>query len=219
VQSIICPPFIFLSELNELYSGHRIVLGAQDVFWEKGGAYTGEISPEEIKSVGAKYVILGHSERRALGETNEIVNEKVIASLKAGLNVILCIGESNRDSYALYLKFLREELESALLDVPKKELNNLIVAYEPIWAIGKRAKDAMSPHKMHEMSIFIKKILTETFDKKSASKVPVLYGGSVEPENAEGLLALGEIDGFLLGHASLDAGQFNEILRIASKLK
>lgn len=217
VQTVICPPNVFLSELNKLYSGHRMSLGAQDVFWEKRGAYTGEVSADEIKSVGGKFVIVGHSERRAYGETNEIVNKKVIASLKAGLNVILCIGESKRDSHALYLKFLTEELESALSGVSRKELANLIVAYEPIWAIGKSAKDAISSHEMHEMYIFVKKTITEIFDKKSAAKVPVLYGGSAEPDNAEMLLAQSEIDGFLVGRASLNAEKFSKILEIANK--
>ena len=127
VQTVICPPYVYLTELNKLYSGHKISLGAQNVFWEESGAYTGEVSPNEIKSVGAKYVIVGHSERRALGETNKIVNKKVIASLKAGLNVILCIGESKRDSHALYLKFLREEIERALAGVQKKNLQILLL--------------------------------------------------------------------------------------------
>ncbi|MFQ5661943.1 MAG: triose-phosphate isomerase [Candidatus Paceibacteria bacterium] len=216
VQTVICPPYVFISPLNKLYSGHRIALGVQDVFWKEKGSYTGEVSPEEIKSVGAKYVILGHSERRELGETNEMVNKKVIASLKAGLNVILCIGESKRDAHALYLKFLTEELKTALSGVQRKMLRNLIVAYEPIWAIGKTTDDAMSPHKMHEMNIFIKKIFAELYDKKTALNIPIIYGGSAEPGNVKELLREGEIDGFLVGHASLDAGEFSEILKIAN---
>lgn len=216
VQTVICPPVVYLSELNKLYSGHRISLGAQNVFWEKKGSYTGEISSDEIKSVGGKFVIVGHSERRALGETNEIVNKKIIASLKAGLNVILCIGENKRDSYALYLKFLRNEIEGALFGVSKKMLKNLIIAYEPIWAIGKTEHDAISPHQMHEMCIFIKKIFIELYGKKFTFNVPIIYGGSVEPGNVDKLLAQEEIDGFLVGHASLKADQFNEILRITN---
>ncbi|HJO89879.1 MAG: triose-phosphate isomerase [Candidatus Pacebacteria bacterium] len=217
VQTVICPPNVFISELNKLYSGHRVSFGAQDVFWKEKGSYTGEISPEEIKSVGAEYVILGHSEARAFGETNEIVNKKVIASLKAGLNVILCIGESKRDAHALYLKFLTEQLKTALLSVGRKELKNLIVAYEPIWAIGKTDEDAISPHQMHEMYIFIKKTLTELYDKKIALNIPIIYGGSAEPDNVNELLVEGEVDGFLVGHASLEAREFNEILKIANK--
>lgn len=216
IQTVICPPNVFISELNKLYSGHRISLGAQNVFWEEKGSYTGEVSADEIKSVGGKFVIIGHSEARALGETNEIVNKKVKASLKAGLNVILCIGESKRDSHALYLKFLEEEIKVALSGVSRKELSNLIVAYEPIWAIGKSAEDAISSHQMHEMYIFVKKTITEAYDKKSAEKVPILYGGSVEVENAERLLEKGEVDGFLVGHSSLKADQFSEILQIVN---
>lgn len=219
VQTVICPPSVYLSELNKLYSGHRLALGAQNVFWESRGSYTGELSAEMIKDVGVKYAIIGHSERRALGETNEMVNKKVIAGLKSGLNIILCIGENKRDSRALYLNFLKEELESALQGAQKRNLRNLIVAYEPIWAIGKNADDAISPHQTHEMYIFIKKILTELYDKKSAANASIIYGGSAEPDNAEKLLTYGEMDGLLVGHMSLDAGKFNEILKIANARK
>ncbi len=216
IQTVICPPFVYINELNKMYSGHRIEIGAQNVFWENKGKYTGEISPSALKSVGAKYVIVGHSEARALGESNADVNKKVNIVLKTGLKVVLCIGESKRDSQALYLKFLKEELESALSDVPKNHLKNLIITYEPIWAIGKTADDAVSPHQMYEMYIFIKKILTELYGKFSASNVPIIYGGSAEPGNVEELLTQGEVDGFLVGHASLEAQQFNEILKITN---
>jgi triosephosphate isomerase (TIM) len=217
VQTVICPPYVYLSEFNRLSSGHRVALGAQDVFWEENGPHTGELSSQMLKSVGAKYVIIGHSERRAIGESNADVNKKVITALKAGLNVILCIGESKRDSQAFYLKFLREEIESALSSVPKNHLKNLIIAYEPIWAIGKTADNALSSHQMHEMYIFIRKILAEIYTKNIAFNAPIIYGGSAEPDNVKELLDNGEIDGFLVGHASLEAGQFNEILNIANK--
>lgn len=218
VQTVICPPSVYINELGKMYSGRRIALGAQNVFWENKGPYTGKLSPEMLKSVGVKYVIIGHSERRALGENNADVNKKIITALKSGLNVILCIGESKRDSQALYLEFLKEELESALLGVPKNHLKNLLVAYEPIWAIGKTEDNAISPHQMHEMYIFIKKIITELYDKKIALEILVLYGGSVEPGNAKELLNQGEIDGFLVGHASLEANKFNDILKISNAL-
>lgn len=217
VQTVICSPSVYINELNKMYSGHRIEVGAQDVFWENKGSYTGELSPEALKSVGAKYVIIGHSERRALGETNDDVNKKIRTALKAGLNVVLCIGENKRDSQALYLKFLQEEIKSALSNVSRNHIKNLIITYEPIWAIGKTEDDAVSPHQMHEMYIFIKKILTELYGKNAAQSVPIIYGGSAEPGNVEGLLEYGEVDGFLVGHASLDAGEFNEILKIANE--
>jgi triosephosphate isomerase len=217
IQTVICSPSIYINELNKMYSGHRVEVGAQDVFWENEGSHTGEISPVALKSVGAKYVIIGHSERRALGETNVDVNKKVVATLKEGLNVVLCIGESKRDSQALYLKFLQEELESALIGVPKNHLKNLIVTYEPVWAIGKTAGDAVSSHQMHEMSIFIKKILIGLYGKNTMQNVPIIYGGSAEPGNVRELLDKGEVDGFLVGHASLKASEFNEILKITNE--
>lgn len=219
VETIICPPYIYINELKKMYSGHRIIIGAQNVFWEEEGAYTGEISSKMLKDIGAKYVIIGHSERRALGETNKDINKKVIASFKAGLGVILCIGENKRDSQALYLNFLKEELQNALIGTQKKNIKNLIIAYEPIWAIGKTADDAISSHQMHEMYIFIRKILTEIFDKKTASYASIIYGGSVEIKNVKELLAYGEIDGFLAGHSSLIPEQFNKILEMTNSFK
>lgn len=219
IQTIICPPFVYINELNKMYSGHRISIGAQNTFWEEEGSYTGEISSKMLKDVGVKYVIIGHSERRALGETDKDINKKVISAFKAGLNIILCIGENKRDPQALYLKFLKEELQNALLSVQNKNLKNLIIAYEPIWAIGKTADDAISSHQMHEMYIFIRKTLTEIFDKKNASYPPIIYGGSVETKNTEELLAYGEIDGFLVGHASVKPEQFNKILEITNSFK
>lgn len=216
VQTVVCSPSVYIYELNKMYSGHRLEVGAQDVFWEDEGKYTGELSPLALKSVGAKYVIIGHSERRELGESNIDINKKVIAALKSGLNVILCIGENKRDPQAFYLKFLREELESALSDVRENLLKNLIVTYEPLWAIGKNADDAVSSHQMYEMYIFIKKILTEIYGKNIASIVPIIYGGSVESGNARELLKDGETDGFLVGHASLKAKDFNEIIKIVN---
>ena len=218
VQTVICSPSVYIAELSKMYSGHRLEVGAQDVFWENKGKHTGELSPTALKSVGAQYVIIGHSERRALGESNTDVNKKVAAALKAGLNVVLCIGESKRDSQALYLKFLREELESALSGVPKNHLKNLIITYEPLWAIGKSADDAVSSHQMHEMYLFIRKILTEIYTKNIAFNVPIIYGGSAEPDNVKELLDSGEIDGFLVGHSSLKASQFNEILKITNSI-
>ena len=139
--------------------------------------------------------------------------EKTGKSLEEWRNVL---AEKAFEKHGQAVKFLKEELESALQGVNRKNLKNLIVAYEPIWTIGKTADDAMSPHKMHEMYIFIKKILTELYGKNPTLNVPIIYGGSAEPNNVEGLLSYGEIDGFLVGHASLEAGEFNEILKIAN---
>jgi len=219
VQTVVCPPFIYLSELKKTVSGNRCVLGAQDSFWEsKEKAHTGEISPVMLSMLGVKYVILGHSEKRALGESDEIVNKKVKESLKEDFKVILCVGESERDEHGEYTKFIKNELTASLSKVGKKDLKNIIVAYEPIWAIGKKAKRAAQPEDSLEVSILIKKILTDMFGKDVAMKTPVLYGGSVNPENAESFLIDGGVDGLLVGRASLDIKKFSEILKVSNSL-
>lgn len=216
VDTIICPPFIYLSELKKLYSGKKIAIGAQNVFGEVKGSFTGEINASQLKDMGATYVIIGHSERRALGETDEMVNDKLVLALKEGLNVILCIGESERDSHGKYLHFLREQITSAFLKVKPNDLSNIMIAYEPIWAIGKTGDDAITPQKLHETTLFIKRVLMDLYNKKVAMDTSIIYGGSVEPENTEALLSDGEVQGFLVGHASLDAKSFGEILNIAN---
>jgi len=214
VTLIVCPPFIYL---NELRGTSKVALGAQNVFFEGDGAHTGEIDPSMLKNLGAKYVIIGHSERRALGEDFPLIQRKTAGALEAGLRVILCIGERERDHEANYLAFLSEELRSALTGISPKQLKNLIIAYEPIWAIGKNAEQAMKPEEVHEMVIYVRKILSELFNRKVAEKVPVLYGGSVEHDNIERLLRIGAADGFLVGHASLDAKQFVEMIQIVDE--
>jgi len=217
IETVICPPFVYLSELALYYSGSKIKFGAQDVFWEEKGSRTGEVSPLMLKSVGADYCIIGHSERRELGESNEQVSKKVKVALKAGLRVIICVGESERDERATYLSFLKEELQSAFSGVSSKQLKNIYIAYEPIWAIGKSSKEAMQPSQVHEMSLYVKKLLVEKYGKKIALEVPVLYGGSVDSKNVEALFKRGDVDGFLIGRASLDAEMFSEMLQIISK--
>ncbi|PIP87409.1 triose-phosphate isomerase [Candidatus Campbellbacteria bacterium CG22_combo_CG10-13_8_21_14_all_36_13] len=214
---IICPPAIFLGDLQMAHSGNKISIGAQNVFWENPssgrGAFTGEISANQLIDSSVEYVIVGHSERRALGETNEIVAEKLHTIVEAKLTPILCIGERLRDEEGEYLSFIKEQIETALRDVPHNKIKNIIIAYEPVWAIG-RGDDAMGPKDMHEVSLYIHKILVSMFGKKIASGVDVVYGGSVERSNAEELIKGGEISGFLVGHASLYADHFIDIVKI-----
>ena len=219
VQTVICPPNIYISELKKMTGGHRCVLGAQNSFWSEKQENTGEVSPRMLKNLGVRYVILGHSERRALGETDGLVSKKASVCLKEGLVVVLCVGESQRDEHGEYAKFIKDEITQSLKKVQKKFLNNLIIAYEPIWAIGKGALRAASPEDALEVSILIKKTLTEMFNKSTAMSVPVLYGGSVNPQNAESFLVEGEMDGLLVGRASLDADKFSEILKISNNIK
>lgn len=216
-RAIICPPFVFLAELIVKFK--KMSFGVQDLFWEEKGAYTGEISVAMAKNIGAKYVIIGHSERRELGETNEIINKKIKNALKNNLKVIFCIGEQERDLEGNYLYFIKNEIEEGLKGVSKKLLKNLIVAYEPIWAIGKKGEDADKPEDVFQMSIYIRRVLLGIAGKKLSRNIPILYGGSAEPGNAEKLLKEGGMQGFLVGHASLVPKDFNKILKIANSIK
>ena len=213
VDIVVAPPFPFISEMERITPSRRIELCAQDGSFEVGGAHTGEVSMTMLKSVGVTAVIVGHSERRASGETDEIVYKDVMAALKHSLTVILCVGEKKRDSHGDYLTFVETQLRTALKDVPKTKLKYMVIAYEPVWAIG-TGKTA-TPEDAREMRIFIMKILSDLYDRKAAEQMRILYGGSVKPENAEDLLEVGEADGFLIGGASLKAKSFVSIINTA----
>jgi triosephosphate isomerase len=218
VSIIVCPPTPFLSPLRSSYSGKKIVFGAQDIFTESKGAHTGAVTASMMASVGASTIIVGHSERRVSGDTNDEVAKKLRLVFDAGLSAILCIGERERDHSGKYLAFIEEEIKSALSGIDLKTLGRLTIAYEPIFAIGKSADAALKPHDIHEMTLFIRRILSEKYDRDSAFRIPILYGGSVEVANAEGILRDGEVQGFLIGHASLDPAAFKEILSIAESV-
>ena len=192
-------------------------LGAQDSFWGDKGAYTGEISVEMLYNIGARYVILGHSERRALGENNNDINKKIKASISAGLRPILCVGESIRDENHEYLNFIKMQIEECLNGISKDSISKVIIAYEPIWAIGKGSYPA-TPEEFREMNIFIRKILNDKFGAKMIGKIRIIYGGSADEKNTEGFIKDGEADGFLLGRASLDAKKFSKIVEICETL-
>lgn len=218
VQTVICPPLVYVSELKKLVSGHRVVIGAQNAWFESEGAFTGEVSIAMLASVGAQYVIVGHSERRAMGESDELINKKVLAGVKAGIIVVLCVGERDRDPDGVYLKFITEQIKEALHGVQKKELKKIVIAYEPIWAIGKNAIHPSSPDDALEVSILIKRTLADLYGKDS-SVIQVLYGGSVDAKNAWEFLLKSQVNGLLVGRASLDAKVFGEILKSADQIK
>jgi len=211
----IAPPSIYLAELRPFAKGKRLRLASQDIFWEPKGAYTGETSASMLKSVGVKYVIVGHSERRAGGETDEEVNKKVVAALKAEFDVIVCVGEKKRDTQGNYLEYVEKQVRAALAGVAKSKLGRIVIAYEPIWAIG-TGKNA-TPTDAHEMKLFIQRVLTNMYGRPVLSKIRILYGGSVNAKNAELLLSEGMVDGFLVGGASLRAAEFATIVTLASK--
>lgn len=218
VQTVVCPPFVFVGDLKKLAMGNRCTLGAQNAWIAKDGAYTGEVSPAMLASMGINYVIIGHSERRELGETDELINKKVVAGVKAGLMVVLCVGERERDVDGEYLKYIANQIRLALVGVSKKDLSNLIVAYEPIWAIGKNATHSATADDALEVSILIKRSLSYLYGKEG-SAVPVLYGGSVDAKNGADILEKSQIAGLLVGRASLDPAVFGEILRGVEKIK
>lgn len=214
-EVIVCPPAIYFATLAKLKTP-KVLLGSQNLFWEQSGSYTGEMSAAMIQAAGGEYAIIGHSERRELGETAEMINKKVLASVSKDLGTILCIGEKERDTQGNYLAFVKEQLTTALVGIQKKSISNLVIAYEPVWAIGKT--EAMKGADMHEMMLYIKKVLTDLFGQDYAKSVPVLYGGSVSPLNAEDIVANGHVNGLLVGRQSLDPIQFKEILSIVDKV-
>lgn len=209
-QTVICPPFIYLEALKT--SGHRCALGAQNLSHESEGAHTGEVSYLALKNLGLKYCIIGHSERRAMGETDEDINQKVKASLRGMMVPIICVGEQERDASGQYLSFLKNQLETAVRGLPKSSIKDIVVAYEPIWAIGKNAKAPATPREVFEISIFIKKILSDLYGMKSVPPTKILYGGSVDLANISYFAEEALVDGFLVGRASLDKEVFSQMI-------
>jgi triosephosphate isomerase len=194
------------------------LLGAQNCASADEGAMTGEYSPTMLLSVGAKFVILGHSERRAMGETSEEVAVKAARALGHNLQVIICVGEKERDAESGFYREVKEQLEASLRGVPTKYGRRVVVAYEPIWAIGEKAKRAATTEDFREMRVLLRNVLVDHFGRSAGFAVPILYGGSVDEKNAEGFLRQGEADGLLVGRASLDPARFGAILRIASAI-
>jgi triosephosphate isomerase len=176
------------------------------------------VSARQAKSVGAEYAIVGHSERRKAGDTNETVGEKARQALEAGMRVIACVGETERDHHAKYLSVVREQVRTVLLAIEKKHLAWVTIAYEPVWAIGKGYDTALKASDIHEMTIFIKKVVAEFVSKKIALKTPVLYGGSLNFENAQIVLRDSGCDGLLVGRQSLDSNAFCDIISYANSL-
>jgi len=217
LSTFIIPPAVYLGSAAKKIKSFAY-LGSQDVFFSGDSTVTGAVTADMLRNLGAKAVIIGHSERRRLGETNQVVSEKVKTALKSGLIPIVCVGEEVHDSEGNYFELLNEQIRSSLEGVRRKDdAHKIIVAYEPVWAIGRRAKEAMQPTELSQMVIYIKKVLTEVFGRDSAGRMPILYGGSVEPSNAKDLVTSTGIKGFLVGHASLEAKSFGEIAQALLK--
>jgi len=211
LEIVICPPFaylpIFFSKKPLLFE-----LGAQDCFWEEKGAFTGEICPLMLKSLGCQYVILGHSERRRhLKETDEMINRKIKMTLSAKLRPILCVGETwDERKENLTQKILKLQIEKGLKGVEKKNLKKIIIAYEPVWAIG--TGKACSPDEAEKGGDFIRKVISRLSNKKIAKSIQIIYGGSVNSQNAAGYIFGAKFQGLLPGGASLDVKEFSGII-------
>jgi triosephosphate isomerase len=213
VDVVVAPPFVSLYPVAEVLRGSGIALSGQDLFWEDKGAFTGAISPTMLLDVGCEYVIIGHSERRQyFGETDETVNRKVRAALVHGLLQIMCIGESleQRENGETF-KIVEAQLDGGLRDLQKEAIRSMVIAYEPIWAIG-TGKTA-TPEQAQEVHAFIRDYLNNHFGPDVGGAVRIQYGGSVNPENIDDLMAKPDIDGALVGGASLKAANFTRIAR------
>ncbi len=209
----IAPPFTAMHHLSHLVAGSPIKLCAQDVFWEKSGAFTGEISAEMLRDVGCEYVIVGHSERRAtFHETDEVVNKKLLAALREGLKPIFCIGETLEErEMEETLSVVKRQLNEGLKGVLDGQMKDVVIAYEPIWAIG--TGRAATPEQAEDVHNAVRNYLYDIFGLEPARGTRILYGGSVKPENIDSLMAQPNIDGALVGGASLKAPDFARIIR------
>jgi triosephosphate isomerase (TIM) len=211
---VLCPPFVYLSLLSQS-AGSHFFLGAQNASYETLGPFTGEVSFSELSQFKVDYVILGHSERRKMGESDELINKKVRAVVGGGMTAIICVGESVRDNNGNFYNFIKQQIIFSLKDVSKKSLNQVVIAYEPIWAVG--AKEAVSPRDLHEMSIFIKKVLRDLCGAFSES-VRIIYGGDADKVNADVLVRDGNVSGLLVGRESLRVKDFIEIIKLIDSL-
>jgi triosephosphate isomerase len=213
VTVIICPPFPYLPIVGDMLRGSRILLGAQNMYPESEGAFTGEVSPTMLLDLNCKYVIVGHSERRhKLGESDAFINRKVTCALTSGLQVILCVGETLKERQSGQTEaVLDRQLSTGLAGVTPETLANVSVAYEPVWAIGNNEHHA-TPQEAHDTHVLIRNKLGQMLGVTWAEKLTVSYGGSVEPGNAAEFLGKDGIDGVLIGGASLKADEFLAII-------
>lgn len=215
IEVVVCPPSIYISELLKRKGIKKFTLGAQDSSFTKEGPHTGEIPIKALSSFGVKYSIVGHSDRRRMGDTNEIVSEKVSNILSERIIPILCVGEKERNDDFSYFSFVREQIEVVFKNNPTFWKNGIIV-YEPVWAISSNSGRVATPHEFEEMIIFIQKVVSDL--TKGKGKVKILYGGSVDDKDAEGFLSVRGGDGVLIGRASLNAKQFTKICQIAKEI-
>jgi triosephosphate isomerase (TIM) len=212
-ETVICPPSPFIAPLSLMAGGTKgkIKIGSQDVSKFESGAHTGEVGVQMLKSAGVSYVIVGHSEKRAMGEDASIVAQKLQKALAGGMIGVVCIGEAERDNEAEYLSVIKGQLKEALVYMSRQQFANLVIAYEPLWAVNNSRNVAITPHEIHQIVILIRKYLKDNWGESIASIVKIVYGGSVTPDNAQDLVHNGEVDGLLIGRASWQPEDFKSI--------
>ncbi len=211
VDVVMCPPAYFLRTLRDQYRGKGFLFGGQTISEHEQGSHTGDISLPMLLDSKCSHVILGHSEQRNEGETNQGVNKKIQLSLKSKVTPVACIGESDRDEDAGYLFFVKKQVTEIFKGLTPAQAKKVVVAYEPIWAIG--AKEPMQGHEMHQMVLFIRKVLTKLYSAKTAKDVAIIYGGSINESNVDDMNKNGFVDGLIIGRASLDPAQVAALAR------
>jgi triosephosphate isomerase len=209
---VLCPPFLYVQETKNLL-GNTGMIGGQDCYWEPAGSYTGEVSAAMLADIGASFCIVGHSARRAMGETNEQVNKKITACIEQGITPVVCIGESDRDDRGDYVSFLETQIHETFAGFTKQDFEKIIVAYEPIWAIntGAKVRDC-TPAECQETVTLVKKTIDDMTGNIPLGKITILYGGSVDRDTVSDFMDTGNIDGVLVGTASIDAQHFLDIV-------
>lgn len=213
IHTVIVAPSAPYLGLFSLENKSKLQFAAQDITLTDGGAQTGEVTGAMLATLKAKYVIIGHSERRALGDTDADVLVKIKHALSSGLIPIVCVGEKERDAEAQYLSLLRAQIDSVYTGIQVKHHDSIILAYEPIWAIGKSASEGITPDDLTEMIHYIRKVLSVYLPHKKVEKVSILYGGAVEPSNAKALASSTGLNGLLVGHASTDSKLFTTLVK------
>lgn len=219
VDAVIASPFVYLETLSKV-SNASLKLSAQNISAEKEGAFTGEISAGMLSNFKVSYTIVGHSERRDLGESNEFINKKIKQLLAKNITPVLCVGEKERDGSMFYLGVVKTQVEECLAGIPKTSFSKVVIAYEPVWALSstENRRDA-TPEDFEEMRIYIRKIISDIAGAQVGKEMKILYGGSVDEKNAEGFLVHGKADGLLPGRASLTPEKFLGILQVANGIK
>lgn len=219
VETVVCPSFVHIGMYKKNTFKNNLQLGAQNVSWNEKDSLTGEVSAAQLQDFDVKYCIVGHSERRKYGETDFVISQKIQTLLKRNITPILCVGEETRDEKGMYLKNLEGQIKNSLQGILKKNVQNIMVAYEPLWAIGKDAKRSANGKEIEEIAILIKRTISDMYGFTKIPENKILYGGSVSnKKDLQEMVVDGKIDGFLIGRASLFSKTFLPLIEEANRL-